>query len=502
MKNSISLTMIVKNEAHHLTDCLKSVENAVDEIIIIDTGSTDDTIKIAESFNAKIFHFDWINDFAAARNFALSKSNCDWILYLDADERLDKNAAAKLKYYASISDNAGYYCTIKSYNSQAKRNDTIRYIRFFKNHPEAKFTGKVHEQITPSLEKLNYKFIHSDILIHHIGYDILKEGRKQKALRNLKLLEEEYAATKNEYVLFQIAQSNFILENYETAKENFLQLVKSKSLNYQFKAESFSYLSQLFFNDYQNKQAELFINEAIRLNNTQTFYHLLRSKILLRSGNFSEAKKELQKALGLSKSSEKLQYNNLQQVNVSAEEIIYYGLHLSYQLKDSNLNNQMKSELGKFCGKIVSELIDSLEKQKNINESKIDELISEVNNLNLSLVVNLLSRYENKNFALRLLQKLYSKFNDNSELIKNISLILHSTDKIKEAITLSEKKFEIIKSDPSALLYLAMLYLKIGKEDQALQIFNLLEKNFSHFNEMITKVKTLKEKLVKTLQVN
>ncbi|MCL6494084.1 MAG: glycosyltransferase [Ignavibacterium sp.] len=501
MNNSISLTMIVKNEAQHLTDCLQSVKNVVDEMIIVDTGSTDSTLKIAESFNAKIFHFDWINDFAAARNFALSKSNCDWILYLDADERLDKSSAAKLKYYASISDNAGYYCTIKSYNSQAKRNDTIRYIRFFKNHPKAHFTGKVHEQITPSLEKLNYKFIHSDILIHHIGYDISKEGRKQKALRNLKLLEEEYAAAKNEYVLFQIAQSNFILENYETAKENFLQLIKSKSLNNQFKAESFSYLSQIFFNDYQNKQAEQYINEAIRLNNTQTFYHLLCSKILLRTGNFSEAKKELLKALELSKNSEKLQYNNLQQVNVSAEEIIYYGLQLSYQIKDSALTNQMKAELGKVSGKIISELIDSLEKQKLINESETDALISEVNNLNLSLVVNLLSRYENKNFALTFLQKLYNIFNDNSELIKNISLILHSKDRTKEAITMLEEKYEIIKSDPSALLYLSMLYLKIGKEENALQIFNLLENNFSSFNEMITKVKAIKEKLVKSLEV-
>jgi len=501
MNNSISLTMIVKNEAQHLADCLQSVKNVVDEMIIVDTGSTDSTIKIAESFNAKIFHFDWTNDFSAARNFALSKSNCDWILYLDADERLDKNAATKLKNYASISDNAGYYCTIKSYDSQAKRNDTIRYIRFFKNHPEVQFTGKVHEQITPSLEKLNYKFIHSDILIHHIGYDISKEGKRQKALRNLKLLEEEYAATKNEYALFQIAQSNFILENYESAKEIFLQLIKSKSLNNQFKAESFSYLSQIFFNDYQNKQAEQYINEAIRLNNTQTFYHLLCSKILLRTGNFSEAKKELLKALELSKNSEKLQYNNLQQVNVSAEEIIYYGLQLSYQIKDSALTNQMKAELGKVSGKIISELIDSLEKQKLINESETDALISEVNNLNLSLVVNLLSRYENKNFALTFLQKLYNIFNDNSELIKNISLIFHSKDRTKEAITMLEEKYEIIKSDPSALLYLSMLYLKIGKEENALQIFNLLENNFSSFNEMITKVKAIKEKLVKSLEV-
>ncbi|WP_337872164.1 glycosyltransferase family 2 protein, partial [Ignavibacterium sp.] len=85
MSAKITLSMIVKNEERYLEDCLNSVKNVFDEIIIVDTGSTDNTLKIAEKFNAKVFHFDWINDFSAARNFALSKSTGEWILYLDAD---------------------------------------------------------------------------------------------------------------------------------------------------------------------------------------------------------------------------------------------------------------------------------------------------------------------------------------------------------------------------------------------------------------------------------
>ncbi|MBK7632424.1 MAG: glycosyltransferase family 2 protein [Ignavibacteriales bacterium] len=83
---TLSLSMIVKNEERHLARCLSSVKDVVDEIVIVDTGSTDNTIEIAESFNAKIFHFDWVNDFSAARNFALTKCIGNWILYLDADE--------------------------------------------------------------------------------------------------------------------------------------------------------------------------------------------------------------------------------------------------------------------------------------------------------------------------------------------------------------------------------------------------------------------------------
>ncbi len=86
---TLSLCMIVKNEEKHLARCLSSVKDVADEIVIVDTGSTDKTIEIAESFSAKIFHFDWVNDFSAARNFALSKCTGDWILYLDADEELN-----------------------------------------------------------------------------------------------------------------------------------------------------------------------------------------------------------------------------------------------------------------------------------------------------------------------------------------------------------------------------------------------------------------------------
>ncbi len=88
----LTLSMIVKNEEKYLEDCLKSVRGVADEIVIVDTGSTDHTIEIAQEYNAKLFHYTWINDFSAARNYALEKSTGDWVLYLDADERLSKSS--------------------------------------------------------------------------------------------------------------------------------------------------------------------------------------------------------------------------------------------------------------------------------------------------------------------------------------------------------------------------------------------------------------------------
>lgn len=89
MKDRLSLCMIVKNEADALGDCLKSVQDLVGEIAILDTGSTDETVAIAKEFGATVGHFDWNQDFAAARNEALKLVTKEWVLVLDADETLN-----------------------------------------------------------------------------------------------------------------------------------------------------------------------------------------------------------------------------------------------------------------------------------------------------------------------------------------------------------------------------------------------------------------------------
>ncbi len=86
---TITLCMIIKNEEAFLEKCLSSIENFADEIIIIDTGSTDNSINIAHSFRAKVYRYEWNNHFAKARNEGITKAETEWILWLDADECLD-----------------------------------------------------------------------------------------------------------------------------------------------------------------------------------------------------------------------------------------------------------------------------------------------------------------------------------------------------------------------------------------------------------------------------
>ncbi|MFO7446246.1 MAG: glycosyltransferase family 2 protein, partial [Ignavibacteriaceae bacterium] len=208
----ISLCMIIKNEEKYLPDCLQSVQGIVDEIIIVDTGSTDNSIKIAEEFNARIFQFTWIGDFSAARNYSLQNASGDWILYLDADERLNNNSVQELKRITAESCKKAYWCNVISLDEINKHPSVMSYARLFPNNKKVRFTGTIHEQIEPSLIENGFSIEKSLIEIIHLGYSVSEEEIKKKAERNLELLLNEFQASGSGYYAFQLGQTLGILK--------------------------------------------------------------------------------------------------------------------------------------------------------------------------------------------------------------------------------------------------------------------------------------------------
>ena len=205
-KLPISLCMIVKNEEKYLAECLRSVQNLVSEIIIVDTGSTDSTIQIAESFGAKIFHFDWINDFSAARNYSLEQATQPFILQLDADEEIFKTSIPW--FYESFPyENDGYFMEIHNLKDLTKRDVMASHflIRFFKNDPTIRFINAVHENISLKNVDLGY----SSALILHKGYAD-NERKVEKSNRNFALLKQEFREDPNSpFVHFYFAQQYY-----------------------------------------------------------------------------------------------------------------------------------------------------------------------------------------------------------------------------------------------------------------------------------------------------
>lgn len=182
--------MIVRNEETFLPDCLKSVEGVVDEMIVVDTGSTDGTVSIARAFGATVIHKEWGDDFSAARNIAIEQSTGDWVLYLDADERLDPAQGPFVRKLLA-NHQAGAYriavCGEENTGRGMQRHRTL-YPRLFRRTPGVRFEGRIHEQIGPSLERNGSRIMNSGISIRHIGYAQSEHVLLRKAERNLSIL--------------------------------------------------------------------------------------------------------------------------------------------------------------------------------------------------------------------------------------------------------------------------------------------------------------------------
>lgn len=190
---TISLCMIVKDEEQMLPACLESVQGAVDEIIVVDTGSTDSTVHIAERYGASVVHFKWCDDFAAARNAGLEAASGNWILFLDADERIDEQGARELPIWAQQNGAQGYFLQIHNYTGNGSQGVTINpVLRMFRHRPEYRFEGRIHEQIAESIVS-NCEDAHfhmTDVIIHHYGYSEKIVSAKNKVNRNMQLLQQ------------------------------------------------------------------------------------------------------------------------------------------------------------------------------------------------------------------------------------------------------------------------------------------------------------------------
>ena len=188
----ISATLIVRNEGHHLPDCLASLAGVVDEIIVVDTGSCDETVEIALSAGASVHHFGWCDDFSAARNKTIEHARGEWLLYIDADERVRAPDLARLTAELAVATMLG--ATVRFHPRTGST--AYREYRLFRRRPDIRFEGAMHESFLPSLtracEAEGGYIGHTDMVLDHVGYD---GDQSHKLERNLKLLEKQIAAT-------------------------------------------------------------------------------------------------------------------------------------------------------------------------------------------------------------------------------------------------------------------------------------------------------------------
>lgn len=223
----VSVCMIVRNEESNIIRALSSIPSNY-EVIVVDTGSKDHTVALARGQGAKVYSYEWCDDFAAARNAASALATGDYILVMDADEQLAPDAESVLQTYIyQYPSQAGAVSIENRIDHDVKRH---RMVRFFPNLPHYRFVGIVHEQLYDG--DLPAQFVLMDLTMQHYGYEASHYEEKQKAARYLPLYERHLGKFPNDgYMLYQMGKLFYSLQDYDQAERYLQQGISQQERN-------------------------------------------------------------------------------------------------------------------------------------------------------------------------------------------------------------------------------------------------------------------------------
>lgn len=310
MSKTLSLCMITRDCHEYLRACLDSVKDIVDEIIIVDTGSIDNTKKVASEYKAKLYEYKWKDNFSDARNFALSRASSDWVLIMDSDEVLkgDKDCILDI-----INQDYGdtipfYFVDIFTYTKLGHEKDPEffeRKIRLFPKNDNAIFVNPVYETIIhpKGLANVSAKYLKNVVISH-----FLKGGYKEKSKRNVPILKAELKKNQNNFVM-----------SYHMGKECLYHDLVDKAFKYYQNALEIEddkdpvYLSEICTDIieimYKKGNIDEALNECIRresLCSINPKYWFVYGYIALLKGDLDNALKHLKKVLNMDNNADKI----------------------------------------------------------------------------------------------------------------------------------------------------------------------------------------------------
>lgn len=299
--DTLSVCIIAKNEEKYLLRCLESIKGIADEIILIDTGSVDNTISIAENFNARVIKFPWKKNFSSARNKALEMASKDWILCIDCDEALDSSQIYEIKRLLKNSQNLGF--RLKLINVIDNKTYEGRHIlRIIKNNSGFYYSGKINEKLMNSIYKDSYinEIINLEYLLYNYGFDYTRNNLVERCNRNIDIYLSFNKEEINYLYYYYIGNEYYLLKKYNMAANYYLKALNSNDNNY-----INSYLTFLLVKSYYDMKKyskAILIGESFSLK-----YNLIRELYLF----LSECYKEMGE-LDISKECFKMYLTNMQ----------------------------------------------------------------------------------------------------------------------------------------------------------------------------------------------
>jgi tetratricopeptide (TPR) repeat protein len=205
--------------------CLESIQAWVDEVIVVDTGSSDGTPEIAQEYGVRLLHFPWVDDFSAARNESLQHASSKWLFWMGSDDTLPEMCGRRLRqvaYGEHDPDTLGYVMQVRCPGPSGEAEDVtvVDHVKMFWNHPEIRFEGRIHEQVLPSIRRLGGKVEWTDIYVVHSGSDQSPAGRRGKYGRDLRILALDLQDRPDHpFVLFNLGMTFADMGDFRQAEQ-------------------------------------------------------------------------------------------------------------------------------------------------------------------------------------------------------------------------------------------------------------------------------------------
>ncbi len=309
MKISISACVIAKNEEENIGRWLESMQKVADEMIVVDTGSTDKTVEIARAAGAKVYHFEWCNDFAAAKNFALQQAVGNWIVFLDADEYFTPTSQRNVRpLLLKLEPNIrveGVLCRLVNIDVDDGNRimTTLLQLRMFRNRKNLRYTGKIHEVLT--LTEGRPLELAKEIEIYHTGYS--QHVVQAKLRRNLQLMQERIAANNGQQEPMDDRYFMDIwygLQDYDKAILYAKKLLARKDLSLEIKGRAYETWASCCLQAHQPPEAaDRCLTEAIRECPGMAEFPLMRGLCRFDQRQYLLAEEDLQTGLRMRETS-------------------------------------------------------------------------------------------------------------------------------------------------------------------------------------------------------
>lgn len=296
---TLSICMIVKNEEKLLGRCLQSIKEVADELVVVDTGSTDSTVKVAEDFGANVIRAQWKNDFAWARNISIKQATCQWILWLDADDVVPSESIPMIKELKSRTPDRVYALVVRN-ERPGNTGTEFMQARMFPNRSDILFERSIHEQMMPSALRIGMKLENQNVVIEHHGYadpDILK----RKAKRNVEMLLKEHELTGGDAVMqVEIADSFLLIEDFDAAERWYKSVISIPGcieVNPAIASEAFNGIGTIELKREQFKTASDYFESSLNLSPWRLDVYYNRAVALEMTGDIKKAMECLQQII-------------------------------------------------------------------------------------------------------------------------------------------------------------------------------------------------------------